>query len=185
MLAFLNRRRNKLTGSFPAFHGSCSPTHLLCFGNRLEGTLSGNVMALVAPNFRQEKRAQRLTFWVRRPPGGVGVFHAKGWWPKSSRPPSKVCLPWVSKREEAGMSREFCWDVPDDPWGVFKKLCKKSLCAFFVPYNCTLPRDYDVNLSNTPLMCRAMGFCQERSAPLQRYRRQQLFNKLKTTPHPQ
>ena len=27
---------------------------------------------------RQEKRAQRLSFWARRPPGGVGVFHAKG-----------------------------------------------------------------------------------------------------------
>ena len=53
---------------------------------------------------RQEKRAQRSTFWVRRPPGGVGVFHAKGWWPKTSCPPSKVCLPWVSKRG--------IWDVP-------------------------------------------------------------------------
>ena len=48
--------------------------------------------------FRPEKRAQRLTFWVRRPPGRVGVFHAKGWWPKSSCPPSKVRLPWVLKR---------------------------------------------------------------------------------------
>ena len=36
--------------------------------------------------FRQEKRAQRLTLWVRRPPGGMGVFHAKGWWSKSSCP---------------------------------------------------------------------------------------------------
>ena len=42
---------------------------------------------------RQGKRAQRLTFWVRRPPGGVGVFYVKGWWPKSSCPPLKVCLP--------------------------------------------------------------------------------------------
>ena len=25
------------------------------------------------------KRAQRLTFWARRLPGGVGAFHAKGW----------------------------------------------------------------------------------------------------------
>ena len=48
-------------------------------------------------SFKREKGAQRLTFWVRRPPGGVGVFHVKGWWPKSSCPPSKVCLPWVSK----------------------------------------------------------------------------------------
>ena len=32
------------------------------------------------------------------------------------------------------MSREFCRDVPD-PWGCSKSLCKKSSCAFFVPYN--------------------------------------------------
>ena len=44
--------------------------------------------------FRQEKRAQRLTFWVRRLQGGVGVLHAKGWWSKSSLPPSKVCFPF-------------------------------------------------------------------------------------------
>ena len=28
------------------------------------------------------------------------------------------------QREESGMSREFCWDVPD-PWGCSKTLCKK------------------------------------------------------------
>ena len=62
---------------------------------------------------------------------GVGVFHAKGWWPKSSCSPSKVCLPF--RREESGMSREFCRDVPD-PWVCSKSLCKKSSCAVFVPY---------------------------------------------------
>ena len=55
-------------------------------------------------SFRQEKRAQRLTFWVRRPRGGVGVFHGKGWWSKTSCSPSKLCLAWVSKRG--------IWDVP-------------------------------------------------------------------------
>ena len=54
--------------------------------------------------FRQEKRAQRLTFWARRPVGGAGFFHAKGWGSKSSCPPLKVCLPWVL--------REVTWDVP-------------------------------------------------------------------------
>ena len=79
----------------------------------------------------EEKRAQRLTFWVRRPPGGVGVLHAKGWWPKTSCSPSKVCLPWDSKRG--------IWDVPGvlpgcpGPLGVFQSLCLKSSCAFFGP----------------------------------------------------
>ena len=31
------------------------------------------------------------------------------------------------------MSREFCRDVPD-PWGCSKSSCKKTSCAFFVPY---------------------------------------------------
>ena len=39
------------------------------------------------------------------------------------------------RREESGMSREFCRDVPD-PWGCSKSLCKKSSGAFFVPYRC-------------------------------------------------
>ena len=44
-------------------------------------------------------------------PVGWGVFHAKECWPKSLCSPSKVCLPWVSKRNLgcpgnfAGMSR--------------------------------------------------------------------------------
>ena len=72
--------------------------------------------------FRQEKRARRLTFWVRRRPDWVGVFHAKGWWPPLPR------------------KFVFLGDVPGilqgcpGPLGVFKSLCKKSSCAFFVPY---------------------------------------------------
>ena len=82
---------------------------------------------------RQEKRAQRLSFWVWRPPSGVGVFHAKGWWPN---PRKFVFLGF--RKEESGMSREFCRDVPD-PWGCSKSLCKRSLCAFFVPHFCPTP----------------------------------------------
>ena len=78
--------------------------------------------------FRQENRAQRLTFGLRRPPGRVGVFHAKAWWPKSSCPPSKVCLPW----RKSGMSQEFCQDVPD-PWRCSKSLCKKVHAHFSFP----------------------------------------------------
>ena len=78
----------------------------------------------------KKKRAQRLTFWVLRPPGGAEVFHAKGWSPKSSCPPSKVCLPWVSK---GGI-----WDVlgflpgHPGPWRCSKSLCERSSCAFFL-----------------------------------------------------
>ena len=78
---------------------------------------------------RQEKRAQRLTFWVRRPPGRMGVFHAKGWGSKTSRPPSKVCLPWVSKRG--------IWDIPKilpgcpGPLGVVQKVCAKKVVLIF------------------------------------------------------
>ena len=81
------------------------------------------------PKIRQEKRARRLTFWVRRPPGGVGVFHLKGWWPKTSCLPSKVRLPWVSK----GGIR----DVPrillgcPGPLAAFKKLVQKKFVCIF------------------------------------------------------
>ena len=82
--------------------------------------------------FKQEKRAhfaaQRLTFWACRPPGGAGVFHAKGWGSKSSCPSSKVCFPWVA--------REGTWDVPGilsgcpGPLRVFKKFVQKLRLTF-------------------------------------------------------
>ena len=77
----------------------------------------------------KRKRAQRSTFWVRRWPGGVGVFRAKGWWLKSSCPPSKVCLPWVSK---SGI-----WDITGilpgcpGPLAVFKKFVHKKFVRIF------------------------------------------------------
>ena len=73
--------------------------------------------------------AQRLTFWVRRPPGGVGVFHEKGWWSKTSCSPSKLRLPWVSKRG--------IWDVPEilpgcpGKIGGVQKVCAKKVRAHF------------------------------------------------------
>ena len=90
-------------------------------------------LRLRRPTIRQEKRAQRLTFWVRRPLGGVGVFHAEGWWPKTSCPPSKVCLPWVSKRG--------IWDVPGflpgcpGPLALFKKFVPKNFVRVFRSLN--------------------------------------------------
>ena len=35
------------------------------------------------------------------------------------------------RREESGMSREFCRNVPPDPWGCSKSWCKKTVCAHF------------------------------------------------------
>ena len=56
----------------------------------------------------KKKRAQWLTsFGVRRPPGGVGVFHANG------------CRNFV------GVSRS--------PWGCSKSLCKKKFVLIFRP----------------------------------------------------
>ena len=60
---------------------------------------------------------------------GCGVFHPEGWWPKTSCPPSKVCLPWVSKRG--------IWDVPGilpgcpGPLLVLKKFVQKNFVRIF------------------------------------------------------
>ena len=57
------------------------------------------------------------------------VFQAKGWRSKSSCPPSKVCLPWVS---EGGT-----WDVPGicpgcpGRRGLFERFVQKNLCSSF------------------------------------------------------
>ena len=59
----------------------------------------------------RKKRAQRSTSRVRRPPGGMGVFHTKGWGSKSFL--------------------EFCRDVTD-PGGV-QKFVLKSSCSYFGP----------------------------------------------------
>ena len=71
-----------------------------------------------------QKRAQRLTFWARRQPGGVDVFHAKRWGQKVHSLPRKF-VPGKTNFI-LGMCREFCWDVrTPDPWG-----CSKSLCFY-------------------------------------------------------
>ena len=86
-------------------------------------------MAGVTQANQERKKSTKINFWVRRPPGGMGVFHVKGWWPKSSCPPSKVCFPWVL--------REGIWDVPGillgcpGPLGVFKKFVQKKFVRIF------------------------------------------------------
>ena len=59
----------------------------------------------------------------------IPVFHAKGWWPKSSCPPSKVCLPWVSKR---GI-RDVLGLLPGcpGPLGMFRKFVLKKFVGIF------------------------------------------------------
>ena len=61
---------------------------------------------------RRERRAQRLTCWVRRPPGGVGFFHAKGCGRKARSLPRKfVSLGF--RRADLGCPGNFGRDFPD------------------------------------------------------------------------
>ena len=73
------------------------------------------------PTFRPRKKSTNPNFWVRIFSGGVGVFHAKGWGPKSSVCPSKPGK-WNFfggiSRDFAGISR-----------GCPKSLRTKSLCS--------------------------------------------------------
>ena len=109
--------------------------------------------ALGSHCFSASKKRTKINFWVRRPPDGVGVFHAKGWWSESSCPPSKVCLPWVWKGGT--------WGIPGillgrpGPLQVFEKFApQKSSCAFFVPYHCFSATSVDESV----LQCRRTLF---------------------------
>ena len=97
----------------------------------------GRFRGIPTTKFRQEKRAQRLTVWVRRPPSGVGVFHAKGWCRRVCALPRKFVFLGF-RREESGMSREFCRDVRT-PGGVQKvcaqKTVHKCLLVCFVSFS--------------------------------------------------
>ena len=52
----------------------------------------------------QARKWTKINFWGSEIAGWGGVFHAKGWWSKSSFPPSSVVL--------EGFKREGTWDVP-------------------------------------------------------------------------
>ena len=73
------------------------------------------------------KRNPNLNFLVRIFSGGVGVFHVKGWGPKSSACPSKPgksnCFGGISRQK-----------LPGYPGGARKVREKKGLCSIFVPY---------------------------------------------------
>ena len=65
--------------------------------------------------------------------------HPVGWGSSTRRGGGRKvrALPWKFvflgfRREESGMSREFCRDVPD-PWGCSKSLCKKVRAHFSLP----------------------------------------------------
>ena len=77
------------------------------------------------PGCQGRKRNPNPNFLVRISSGGVGVFRANGWGPKSS-----VCR---SKPRETkllgGLSRDFCRDIPELP----EKFEKKKLCSIFGP----------------------------------------------------
>ena len=66
------------------------------------------------PFVQAQKKNPNLNFWVRIFSGGVGVFHVKGWGPKSSVCPSKP-REW---RDIPG----FCRDIPEAPEKFEKKM---------------------------------------------------------------
>ena len=80
--------------------------------------------------FRQEKRAQRLSFFGSgdRPVGWGSSTRRGGGRKLRARPRNFVFLGF--RREESGMSREFCRDVPG-PLAVFKKFVQKNFVRIF------------------------------------------------------
>ena len=86
-------------------------------------------MAFALTFLRQEKRAQRLTFWVRRPPGGVGVSHAKGWWPKKFVPSLKSLSSLGFEERNLGCPGNF-GGMSRTP-GRVQKVCAKKVRVHF------------------------------------------------------
>ena len=93
-----------------------------------------DMVLLVLPEFpylRQEKGAQRLSFGVRRPPGGWGSSTRRGGGRKVRALPRKFVF--------LGFGKGGTWDVLGilpgcpGPLGVFKKFVPKKFVAFFVP----------------------------------------------------
>ena len=84
------------------------------------------IFSKICPEIQARKRNPNPNFLVRIFSGGVGVFHMKGWGPKSSVCPSK---PRETKLL-GGISRGYCWDIP----GVPEKFEKKGLCSILVSH---------------------------------------------------
>ena len=74
---------------------------------------------------RRRNPNPNFCFWVRISSGGVGVFHVKGWGPKSS-----VCA--SNPRETkllGGLSRDSCRDIPGAPEKFEKKMFVFNFCS--------------------------------------------------------
>ena len=80
--------------------------------------------------YQARKKRKKINFWG--PETGWGGGTRRGGGRKVRALPRKFVFLGLL-RKEPGMSWEFCRDVPD-PWGRSKSLCRKGLCAFFVPY---------------------------------------------------
>ena len=96
---------------FPQRSSQPLPSHFLGFPVSL---FCGRPHTLL---FREEKRNPNPNFLARISSGGVGVFHVKGWGPKSSVCPSK---PRETKLF-GGMPRDFAWDFPGGARKVWDK----------------------------------------------------------------
>ena len=84
---------------------------------------------------RQERRAPRLTFWIRRPHNRVGVFHAKGCGGRKFVPLSKVRSLHSKPRENKFLPRDVPGILPDvpDPWGCSKEFMRKKFVLIARP----------------------------------------------------
>ena len=87
--------------------------------------------AIWRPTVRQEKRAQRLTFGSGDRPVGWGSSTRRGGGRKVRALPRKFFFLGF-RREESGMSQEFCRDVLDS-WGCSKSCAKKVRAHFSFP----------------------------------------------------
>ena len=118
-----------------------------------------------------QAQSTNLNFWVRIFSGGVGVFHVKGWGPKSS-----VCLSKPGKSNFfGGTSRDFArisWRSP-------KSLRKKSFCSTFGPIDlccflcyapfCGMSPDFAPALAITSEICRGISHWNSLKVRLQGY----------------
>ena len=82
--------------------------------------------SLIKVYFQARKRNPNPNFLIRIFSSGVGVFHVKGWGPKSSVCPSKPGKIKLFGRDIPG----FCRDITAVP----EKLEKKCLCSISIPY---------------------------------------------------